>query len=151
MELRYSGRPAAVLRLIRAVYFGALVNTFVLAWQLYSLYSISAVFLDLNPADKSSVLCWSVPLCLTLIMLCYSSLAGLYGVVATDMVQFGVAMVSCCVLAGSTLSAAGGLGNIVSTVGESRLAFVPSVSDPSVPWVMFASLFLVQWYACQAG
>ncbi|MCH8885810.1 MAG: Na+:solute symporter [SAR324 cluster bacterium] len=44
-ELRYGGRPAAVLRTVKALYFGTLFNCTVLAWVLFAAAKIAEPFL----------------------------------------------------------------------------------------------------------
>ncbi|UCF20255.1 MAG: sodium:proline symporter, partial [Gemmatimonadota bacterium] len=43
-ELRYSGRPAAVLRAVKAVYFGLFVNVLAMAWVVAAMVKISRSF-----------------------------------------------------------------------------------------------------------
>src|SRR5476651_1703294 len=45
IELRYSGRPAAALRLIRAIFQGVLVNTIVMRWVNLAMAKILALTL----------------------------------------------------------------------------------------------------------
>ena len=119
-ELRYGGRAAAVLRAVKAVYFGTVLNCTVLAWVLLAAATIAGPFLRWDvwlPAGLFEpvvdLVAWvGVPLALgqagdpgvwittasnliSLVLLLavvasYSATGGLRGVVATDIVQIGV-------------------------------------------------------------
>ena len=48
VEVRYGGRPAAVLRAVKAVYLGTLVNCVALAWVLFAAAKVAEPFLVWN-------------------------------------------------------------------------------------------------------
>ena len=108
IELRYSGRPAAVLRGFSAVYQGVLKNAIVMGWVMLAMIKFSQVLLGWDPL-------------LTLVVgvtvaLAYTAAAGLWGVVATDLLQFVVGMVGSLILAGIVLHQVGGVGAMVDGI-----------------------------------
>ena len=101
IEVRYSGKPAAGLRLFKAGVFAILYNFIVMGWVINAMASIAAVMLNI---DK-----WTaVWICVT-IALIYSLLSGFWGVVVTDMVQFVIAMVGSIALAVIAVNHVGGM------------------------------------------
>jgi SSS family solute:Na+ symporter len=151
-ELRYGGRPGAWLRGFRAVYFGGLFNTFIMAWLMFGAYGITATLTGVDPIAKDSVQVWLIVFAIVALVTFYSSLAGLWGVVTTDMVQFAIAMVACIGLAVVVVGQVGGLGALEAKVtelhpmGKDALAFFPTPDLKNIPWIMFASFFLAQWW-----
>ena len=86
LEIRYSGKPAAFLRAYKAVHFGIIFNLIVMGWVLGSMSSVLAVTMGI----EQNTAMWG----LVVIALVYSLLSGFWGVVVTDVVQFGIAMVN---------------------------------------------------------
>src|SRR3954464_5455250 len=83
-EVRYSGRPAAVLRGFRALYLGIPINCIVLGWV--NLAMLKILMATLGWDRLTAVLA-----CLAITGI-YSALSGLWGVVVTDFFQFVFAM-----------------------------------------------------------
>ncbi|MEP0764608.1 MAG: Na+:solute symporter, partial [Chloroflexota bacterium] len=83
-ELRYSGTPAAFLRGFRAVYLGLFFNCVIMATVTLAATKIASIMLGW-PAWQTVVFCG---------VLCalFSVLSGLWGVLASDVVQFTIAM-----------------------------------------------------------
>jgi SSS family solute:Na+ symporter len=140
-ELRYSGRAGAVLRGVKAIYFGTVFNCVVLAMVLFAAREITQPFLiwsqwlpaPLFAAVRSLVEAVGVPLARTGttgdiwttstdnaisigaivgVTLLYSTTGGLRSVVRTDVVQFVIMMVATLVYACVVVAAAGGLEGI---------------------------------------
>ncbi|HKP30348.1 MAG TPA: Na+:solute symporter, partial [Gemmatimonadales bacterium] len=84
-ELRYSGKPAAFLRGFRAVYLGLFFNAMIMASVNLAAIKIAGVLIGL---DKYT----TVLICSGITAL-YAASSGLRGVVLTDVVQFGIAIV----------------------------------------------------------
>jgi len=101
IEVRYSGKPAAGLRLFKAGVFAILYNFIVMGWVINAMASIAAVMLDV---DK-----WAAVWICVVIALSYSLLSGFWGVVVTDMVQFVIAMVGSIALAIIAVNHVGGM------------------------------------------
>lgn len=142
IELRYSGKPAAGLRMFHAVYRSLIQNTLVMGWVTLAMVKILDVTLDIptvvfttdqwmpvmvskgvaveSVVEAMRIAEWPiygtaiVPAKATGIVLCfgvaalYSSVSGLWGVMATDFFQFGLAMIGSFVLMGCVLFQTGG-------------------------------------------
>ena len=140
-ELRYSGRAAAVLRGVKAIYFGTVFNCVVLAMVLFAAREITQPFLlwsrwlpaPLFDSIRSMVEAVGVPLAraatsgdvwtastdnaisigaIVGVTLLYSTTGGLRSVVRTDVVQFAIMMVATLAYAWIVVGAAGGLDGI---------------------------------------
>src|ERR671923_2556935 len=148
-ELRYAGRPAALLRGFRALYLGIPINCVIMGWVNLAMAKILAVTLGWD--RLTAVL---ISLAITGI---YSALSGLWGVVITDFFQFVFAMTGTIALAWFALQlpAIGGLDGLVAKVPPGTLAFTPfvgSAADAGValvalPLASFLTYVCVQWWA----
>jgi Na+/proline symporter len=149
-ELRYSGRPAAFLRGFRALYLGIPINCIVMGWVNLAMLKILQVTLGL---DASSAL-WAL-LALLLFTAFYTTLAGLWGVLVTDLVQFVLKMGMVVALACFAVRATGGLAALESKVraldaaagGGSRLTFFPSTDSAWMPAITLFVYLGVSWWA----
>lgn len=154
IELRYGGRPAALLRGFKALYMGFFLNSIIIGWVNAAMIMIIMVFFDM---DRESAL-MAVAGLMVLVAI-YSSLSGLTGVVITDVFQFAVAMISCVVLAIFVLSTReiGGIQGLKSSLPEWRFNFFPALESGnelsdgagifSVTIGAFLTYGLVQWWA----
>ena len=128
-ELRYSGKPAAFLRGLKAIYLGLLMNCFILGWVTRAMVDIIAVLL--GPAIAQGKV-WQLALGdhvlmhytlgeprHTALMICvfvlipftgiYTFIGGLWGVLVTDLFQFVLKMSMVTVLAWVAVSKLGGI------------------------------------------
>ncbi len=184
-ELRYGSGAATALRGIKAIYFGTIFNCVVLAWVLFATKAIAEPFLvwdqwlpaalyqpmlrlvtwidvplSVNPADAHV---WIMStnnlisiLAIVLVTTFYSATGGLRSVVATDVVQFGLAMLGTAIFMGYVIYEFGGMGPIVEQIRDRYatggpggitpdqiLAFVPSqAKDASFALL---AVFSLQW------
>ncbi len=149
-ELRYTGRPAAVLRGFRALYLGLPINFVIIGWVNLAMAKILAVTLGWNRLT-------AVLACLAMTGF-YSALSGLWGVVVTDFFQFAFAMSGSIALAWFALRARGvaGIAGLHAALPESTFDFVPSLgrgagasSAPALalPLTAFFAYVGVQWWA----
>jgi SSS family solute:Na+ symporter len=147
-ELRYSGRPAALLRGFRALYLGIPINCVIMGWVNLAMAKILAVTLGWDRLN--AVL---ISLAITGF---YSALSGLWGVVITDFLQFVFAMAGTIALAWFALQlpAIGGLDGLVAKIPPGTLAFTPIVDGTtsgvtliSLPLASFLTYVCVQWWA----
>ena len=151
-ELRYGGKAGAWLRGFRALYFGGIVNTFIMAWLMFGALGITATLVGTDPGQRDSILVWCIVLGIVGLVTFYSSLAGLWGVVTTDLVQFGIAMVACIYLGIVVVGDVGGMAALKTRVvdihplGEGVLQFFPTPDLVDIPWIMLMSFFLAQWW-----
>lgn len=116
IELRYAGRPAVMLRVFKALYHVVFVHCLVLGWVFLSLHKLLAALLDLGSEPLTHVLGlpvtpgWLALLACVVLTFAYCETAGLWGVVATDFLQFPVAMGGAIALAWAVVAHLGGLG-----------------------------------------
>ena len=141
-ELRYSGRAAAFLRGFRAIYLGVFYNVMIIATVTLAATKIGGVLLGLDPLT-------TVLIAGSVTML-YSATSGLWGVVATDLVLFVVAMVGSIAAAVFALQQpeVGGLAGLVANPElRSAMRFFPDFSNWSVAASIFIIPIAVQWWS----
>ena len=156
-QLRYAGRPAAVLRGFRAGYMTLYANCLTMAWVCLAMVKVFGAVFDVGPLEATVFA--------AAITLLYSMLSGLWGVVVTDLVQFVLAMVGAVLLAVFAVQAVGGLESLLAGLREAgqadTLRFLPSLGaeapagvweHPLLAWSATAlATFLVfivfQWWA----
>ncbi len=141
-ELRYGGRPAAGLRLFRALYFGVLRNAIVMGWVNLAMVKILSLALGLDEGTSSLVLAGLFVLTVT-----YTLISGLLGVVLTDFLQFGLALAGGVVLAFLALEEVGGLGRLVEQLrlDPDVLRLVPSPGNGEAFWAFVAYVGIKSW------
>ena len=100
LELRYSGKPAAVLRGFKAVYFGIFYNCIVMGWVINAIASVIGVMAGFSEGWQQSTLVW---VC-SAIALIYAVMSGYWGVVVTDFIQFIIAIAGSIILAVVSIS-----------------------------------------------
>lgn len=179
-EIRYSGRGALVLRGLKAVYYGTVMNCTILAMVLVAATRIGEVFLPwhqwlpggLYEALQKAVHAVGVPLAsgatgletwtattnnlITILAILaftglYATTGGLRSVIATDTVQFSLAMIGTLVYAVAVVVHLGGLEGLVDGLvelyGEGRarrmLAFSPGLGEALMPFLVIVGL---QWF-----
>ena len=152
VELRYSGKPAAFLRAFRSLYLGLAINLIIMGWVNLGMAKILSGTLGLQKWQ-------ALGFCLGITFL-YSILAGLWGVVVTDAVQFVIAMVGSIALAYFAVHAVGGLGALKDAValvtpaggtepfGPGVLSLWPDGSAAwMLPFVTIVTYLGVNWWA----
>jgi Na+/proline symporter len=108
IAIRYDGAAARFLRGFKAVYLGLVLNSIVIGWVTVAMGQIvEAVF------DVPKVVALGSLIALALV---YTATSGLWGVVATDVLQFAMAMVGSILLAVLCVHQVGGLGALVERV-----------------------------------
>jgi solute:Na+ symporter, SSS family len=144
-ELRYGGRPAAVLRGFRALYLALPINLIIMGWVTRAMVTILGITLDVNP--------WVAAVVLFGITALYSVLAGLWGVIVTDAFQFVVAMGGSILLAVLAVEWIGGLDSLVEQsarhYGSAEAAFgvIPPTDQAWLPLSTLMVFLAVQWWA----
>src|SRR2546427_6522586 len=149
-ELRYAGRPAAFLRGFRALYLGIPINCIIIGWVNLAMMKILQVTLGLDASGALWVL-----LALLIFTAFYTTVAGLWGVLVTDLVQFVLKMSMVVALAYFAVRATGGLAALEAKVraldatagGGSRLAFFPSTDSAWMPAITLFVYLGVSWWA----
>jgi solute:Na+ symporter, SSS family len=149
-EIRYAGRPAALLRGFRALYLGLPINCVIMGWVNLAMAKI--LFVTMGWDRLTAVL---ISLAITGF---YSALSGLWGVVVTDFFQFIFAMTGTIALAYFALSVpqVGGVAGLREQLPESTFSFLPRIgaevgADPgmmlALPVATFIAFIGVQWWA----
>ncbi len=141
-ELRYAGRPAAFLRGFRALYLGVFFNVVIIATVTLAATKIGGVLLGLDPLTTVVVAGSAAML--------YSATSGLWGVVATDLILFVVAMVGSVAAAWFALGHpdVGGLAGLAAHPGARQaMNFFPDFSDWTTAAAIFVVPIAVQWWS----
>ncbi len=141
-ELRYSGKTAAFLRGFRALYLGLLFNVVIMATVTLAAIKIGGVLLGISPL--------TTVLIAGSIVVAYSMLGGLTGVLITDFFQFLLAMIGAFAVAvySVNLPRVGGLHRLLShPLIRERVSLLPNFSDPDALMAIFVIPLAVQWWA----
>lgn len=141
-ELRYSGPSAKFLRGFRAIYLGLFFNCVIMASVTLAAAKIANVMLG-----------WDR---LTTVLVCgaictlFAITSGLWGVLTTDMVQFGIAMVGVIGAAYYSLQhpAVGGLSGLLEKVDPRTLSILPDFTNN---WELALAAMIIpltiQWWS----
>jgi Na+/proline symporter len=162
-EVRYSGRPAAALRVFRALYLAIPINLIILGWVTRAMIKILTISLGLHPVQilgttvSGEVV--AVFICFVITM-AYSVAAGMWAVLWTDLVQFVIKMTAVIVLAVFAVNAAGGMTVMKQKLAEhfgsetAALSVLPIsfqgggiVAYAWMPIMTLAVFLGVQWWA----
>jgi SSS family solute:Na+ symporter len=162
-EIRYSGRPAAVLRGFRALYLAIPINLIILGWVTKAMIKILTISLGLRDVSllgmnvSGEVI--AVGICFV-ITVAYSAGAGMWAVLWTDLVQFVIKMSAVIVLAVYAVRAVGGMGKLKEGLtthfgsADAALSVLPVKMTPSgieaytwMPLLALAVFLSVQWWA----
>ncbi len=140
-ELRYSGKSAAFVRGFRAVYLGLFFNCAIMASVTLAAVKIANVMLGWSRL-QTVVICG-------VICIVFSALAGLWGVLASDLIQFAIAMVGVLAAAYVALSQpqVGGLAGLVAKVDPETLRLLPDFSDWGLTLSVLVIPLTIQWWS----
>src|SRR5437667_7421970 len=154
-EIRYAGPPAAFLRGFRALYLGLLMNCIILGWVNLAMAKILQLVFGISKGEAL----WIV-VGLIVLTSAISTLAGLWGVLVTDLFQFVIKMGMVIVLAVVAVNAVGGIEAMkvklavidhvpgATTGGRgSVLSFVPDIGSAWMPMITFFVFVAVNWWA----
>lgn len=182
-ELRYGGRGAAILRLLKAFYMGTVINCAVLAMVLIAAARIAEPFLvwhawlpagfteplagflshfqirlSVLPFDHPDVWLRSADNLLSILAIVgfttlYSTTGGLRSVVATDIVQFAIAMTATFIYAWILINHSGGMPAVLhkleslygTAASQATLSFGPA--DFGNASLIFIGILAIQWFA----
>jgi solute:Na+ symporter, SSS family len=149
-ELRYAGRPAAFLRGFRALYLGIPINCIIIGWVNLAMLKILEVTLGLGPRGALAAL-----VAMLAFTAFYTTIAGLWGVLVTDLVQFVLKMGMVTALAYYAVRAVGGLAALETKIAAlddaagagSRLTFFPAADSAWMPAITLFVYLGVNWWA----
>ena len=140
-ELRYAGKPASLVRGFRAVYLGLFFNCVIMASVNLAAAKIANVLLGW-PMGKTLLIC-------AVLNVAFAATSGLWGVLVTDFIQFGIAMTGSVAAAYFALKQpeVGGLAGLIAKTDPKVLGLVPDFGD----WGMTLSVLIIpltiQWWS----
>ncbi len=146
-EIRYSGSPAAFLRGFRALYLGVPINCIILGWVNLAMVKILTLTLGVTKAQALWIVLGIIALTSFI-----SALAGLWGVLVTDLFQFVLKMTMIIILAFAAVHAVGGIDLMKFKLSQinragSALSFVPDLNSAWMPMITFLVYISVNWWA----
>jgi len=179
-EIRYSGRGVLALRTLKAIYYGTIMNCTIMAMVLVAATRISEIFLlwhhwlppgfynviygfvksigiplasgatglEVYTASANNLISIFVIIGFTAL---YSTTGGLRSVIATDTVQFSIAMIGTLAYAIVVLIKVGGIGHIFDKLtalygnayAVRTISFCPRSLEKFMPFLVIISL---QWF-----
>src|SRR3954466_9361850 len=140
-EIRYAGRAASFVRGFRALYLGLSFNCMIMATGNLAATKNANVVLGW-PMVRTLAVC-------AVLNIAFAATSGLWGVMVTDLIQFGIAMTGSFGAAYFALKqpAVGGLSGLFRQIPATTLAFVPDFRD----WRLTLSLLVIpltsQWWS----
>jgi SSS family solute:Na+ symporter len=162
-EVRYSGKPAALLRGFRALYLAIPINLIILGWVTRAMIKILTISLGLSDVVIGGLTVSgevvAVGICFV-ITVAYAVAAGMWAVLWTDLVQFVIKMSAVIILAVYAVRAVGGISVMKAKLTEhfgsetAALSVLPvSASQGGLhayAWMPLLTLCVylsVQWWA----
>ena len=140
-ELRYSGRPAAFLRVFRALYLGVIYNLVVMAVVILGAIKIGCVMFGV-PA-------WVILVVTAVASLVYSCLSGIRGTIYTDFFLFSVVMLGAFAVMFYAVNhpSVGGWAAMMSNPAvAAKTSFLPDFSKTDALIAVFVIPVAVQWW-----
>ena len=165
-ELRYGGNMGAVLRGVKAFIFAVPMNCIAIGYAMLAMVKVVdalEIWQTLGfAADETNLKLFSV-VGVSIFVLIYAGLAGLWGVVATDFFQFFLALFGAIVVAFFALGSVGGIDALVEkvpivspdkdilslfpvTLGEEN-SFISFSKTAGITASTFFAYIAVQWWS----
>lgn len=141
-ELRYKGKSASFLRGFRAIYLGVFFNIITMAGVCLAGAKIANILLGIS---QEETLIYS-----SIIVVIYSSLGGLKGVLITDFIQFIIAMIGSvwATIYIVNIPEIGGLDTLLTHSNvRDKLNILPDFSDSNALITLLVIPFAVQWWS----
>ncbi len=165
LNIRYTGKAAAGLRIFQVFLNGVFVNCIVIGWVMLAMAKVSDSVLSLpatwtfDVSGSNVVISTKMVVLLVLVItaLFYTVLSGFWGVVLTDFVQFIIAMAGSISLAVIVVMHAGGPSEMIAKITESgvpekHLLFIPNFAEAGKLAVFTFLVYLaVQWWGSAQG
>ena len=165
-ELRYGGEMGAILRGVKAFIFAVPMNCIAIGYAMLAMVKVVEalqIWRGLGiEATENNLKLFSV-IGVSIFVLFYAGLAGLWGVVATDFFQFFLALFGAIIVASFALGSVGGIEELVARVplaspDKDILALLPVSLGGENGWITFsetagitASTFFayifIQWWS----
>lgn len=141
-ELRYSGKTASFLRGFRAIYLGVIFNIITMAGVCLAGAKIANILLGISQEEML--------LFASIIVVFYSTLGGLKGVLITDFIQFIIAMVGSiwATIYIVNIPEIGGINNLLTNENVvDKLTFFPDFSNTEALITLLIIPLAVQWWS----
>ena len=140
-EIRYSGPPARFVRGFRSIYLGLFFNCIIMASVNLAAAKIANVILGWPM--------WQTLLICAALNIAFAATSGLWGVLVTDFIQFGIAMAGSFAAAYFALQQpeVGGLAGLLSKVDARTLDLVPDFGDWTLTLTVLIIPLTVQWWS----
>ena len=140
-EIRYSGATAKFVRGFRSIYLGLFFNCVIMASVNLAAAKIANVMLGW-PMGKTLVIC-------ALLNIAFAATSGLWGVLVTDFIQFGIAMTGSVAAAYYALKQPeiGGIAGLIDKIPAGTLNLVPDFGDWSLTLTVLVIPLTVQWWS----
>ena len=140
-EIRYSGRPAQLVRGFRAVYLGLFFNCVIMAAVNLAAAKIATVLLGW-PMTRTLLVC-------AVLNVAFAALSGLWGVLVTDLIQFAIAMFGSFAAAYFALKRpeVGGLSGLFERLPPQTLTLLPDFGDWGLTLSILIIPLTVQWWS----
>ena len=139
--IRYSGRPAAFVRGFRAIYLGLFFNGVIMAAVNLAAAKIANVILGWPM--------WQTLLFCAVMSMIFAATSGLWGVLVTEFIQFGIAMAGSFAAAYFALQQpeVGGLHGLIARSDPKMLSLLPDFSDWGLTLTVLIIPLTVQWWS----
>ena len=140
-EIRYSGRASTFVRGFRAVYLGLFFNCVIMA------------SVNLAAAKIANVMfgwpMWQTLLICAVLNVAFAATSGLWGVLVTDFIQFGIAMAGAFAAAYYSLQQpeVGGLVGLFAKLPPQTLHLLPDFNDWGLTLSVLIIPLTVQWWS----
>jgi len=141
-ELRYGGKAASFLRGFRAIYLGVLFNCLIMGTVTLAAIKIGSIMFGLSPL--------TIVISISIIVVIYSALGGIKGVIWADFFQFGISMFGAFYAAYIVIQQPeiGSLRNLITHPNVvDKISILPDISNPSILVSLFIIPIAVQWWA----
>ena len=140
-EIRYSGDAAKLLRGFRAVYLGFFFNLVIMATVNLAAAKIGNIVLGW-PTGRTLLVC-------AVMTIFFASVSGLWGVLVTDTIQFGITMTGTFAVAYYALQqpSVGGMSGLFAKVPPHTIAMLPDFGDWSTALAIFILPLTIQWWS----
>ncbi len=140
-ELRYSGKPAGFVRGFRSLYLGLFFNCVIMATVNLAAAKIASVLLGW-PLSTTLLVCAALSIF-------FAATSGLWGVLVTDFIQFGIAMSGSIAAAWFALKHpdVGGFNGLLTRLEPATLNLLPDFSDWGLTLAVLVIPLTVQWWS----
>lgn len=162
IEMRYGGKTAAILRATKAFLFAVPINCIGIGYAMLAMVKVVdalQLWQSLGFAPGESGKLWSV-IGVSILVLIYAGFSGLWGVVATDFLQFFLALFGAIVTAVIAVNSVGGMHELIPQVQQATdfdvLTFFPLQFDnwrfswneaAEISLSTFSAYLFLQWWS----